>query len=793
MSQPERETTRRVKVYSYTENASWDDMGTGHVSIGLLERNNAFTIIVRSEENSSVLLESKILPDRAYQKREETLIVWTEDDSCDLAISFQEKMGCDKVWEEICEIQGRNPDLPVTQVISQEGEMSDWFSVELPPCELSRLEEVDKLVVQGLSVKEICDNLSVAIEKEGYIPKLVDLFHVCEDLDNTEGLSLLHKIITGLLRLNKNDLLTIMIQDQETIDGVIGCLEYSPTNKPHVRHRDIVAKMSDREEIIPFSDPSLLPKIHQTYQVQYIRDVLLPTPSLFEEHKLAVLNSFLLFNKSEIVQKIQEDTAFLKQLFEELTDESTPIDKFRQLAELLREINNFATLTQSSLRLKLCNDFCRFGLMKAIVGMLSSEDGVVVPVAVDILQSITSFNYNITWDHMLHDTESSSEDNQLLNIVIGLLIDGEFVEIDVQLVGLIQSIIAPDHIAPDVDSEAVTATTASDIAVEKSLFLKYFYSQSIHRLMAPLMAHTASDKISKDTSTNAVLLSHILDLLSECIERHSYHIRNYIIDKNLLARVLVLMTSSHGHLVLSALRFCRRIIGLKDEFFNRYIIRNNLFAPVVRTFMANGQRYNLINSAIIEVFNFITQAKIKSLITYVVDNFMETLESVEYVDTFKCLKLAYDQEKDRQTNMNAASVEGILHVNRDLLRWRRDPRELDEDEEAWFDDEEESVVTTTPLTSSPVSQPPTITKPSPPLTSSSPFTQLSYSPRPSDQSRPPPGHYSNPPLKSDPPNKPVTNSPALQILVDYDEDSDSDEDNKQLGDTASPAKRQKRL
>jgi len=30
--------------------------------------------------------------------------VWTEDESCDLAISFQEKTGCDQMWEEICEV-----------------------------------------------------------------------------------------------------------------------------------------------------------------------------------------------------------------------------------------------------------------------------------------------------------------------------------------------------------------------------------------------------------------------------------------------------------------------------------------------------------------------------------------------------------------------------------------------------------------------------------------------------------------------------------------------------------------
>ena len=31
--------------------------------------------------------------------------MWTEDDSCDLAISFQEKAGCDDMWGNICEVK----------------------------------------------------------------------------------------------------------------------------------------------------------------------------------------------------------------------------------------------------------------------------------------------------------------------------------------------------------------------------------------------------------------------------------------------------------------------------------------------------------------------------------------------------------------------------------------------------------------------------------------------------------------------------------------------------------------
>ena len=49
----------------------------------------------------------------------------------------------------------------------------------------------------------------------------------------------------------------------------------------------------------------------------------------------------------------------------------------------------------------------------------------------------------------------------------------------------------------------------------------------------------------------------------------------------------------------------RKIIGLKEEFYNRYITKGNLFQPVVDAFNANGDRYNLLNSAMIEMFEFI--------------------------------------------------------------------------------------------------------------------------------------------------------------------------------------------
>ena len=62
---------------------------------------------------------------------------------------------------------------------------------------------------------------------------------------------------------------------------------------------------------------------------------------------------------------------------------------------------------------------------------------------------------------------------------------------------------------------------------------------------------------------------------------------------------------SSSFLFEAALRFCRKIIGVKDEFYNRYIIKGKLLAPIVTAFEDNGNKYNMINSAIIELFEFI--------------------------------------------------------------------------------------------------------------------------------------------------------------------------------------------
>ncbi|XP_036781884.1 serine/threonine-protein phosphatase 4 regulatory subunit 3B isoform X3 [Manis pentadactyla] len=649
------DTRRRVKVYTLNEDRQWDDRGTGHVSSTYVEELKGMSLLVRAESDGSLLLESKINPNTAYQKQQDTLIVWSEAENYDLALSFQEKAGCDEIWEKICQVQGKDPSVEVTQDLIDESEEERFEEmpetshlIDLPTCELNKLEEIADLVTSVLSSPIRREKLALALENEGYVKKLLQLFQACENLENTEGLHHLYEIIRGILFLNKATLFEVMFSD-ECIMDVVGCLEYDPALAQPKRHREFLTKTAKFKEVIPIRDSELRQKIHQTYRVQYIQDIILPTPSVFEENFLSTLTSFIFFNKVEIVSMLQEDEKFLSEVFAQLTDEATDDDKRRELVNFFKEFCAFSQTLQPQNRDAFFKTLAKLGILPAL------------EIVMDILL------INVVIEQMICDTDPE--------------LGGA-----VQLMGLLRTLIDPEN---------MLATTNK---TEKSEFLNFFYNHCMHVLTAPLLTNTSEDKCVKDNIAGsnknsticpdnyqtAQLLALILELLTFCVEHHTYHIKNYIMNKDLLRRVLVLMNSKHTFLALCALRFMRRIIGLKDEFYNRYITKGNLFEPVINALLDNGTRYNLLNSAVIELFEFIRVEDIKSLTTHIVENFYKALESIEYVQTFKGLKTKYEQEKDRQ-NQKLNSVPSILRSN----RFRRDAKALEEDEEMWFNEDEE--------------------------------------------------------------------------------------------------------
>ena len=116
---------KRVKVYELI-GARWVDQGTAFCS-GDLQDNEA-VLVARAEANpNQIILSTTIRSNDVYQRQQgtdpvtksscflsqtalavlfaDTLIVWTEPDGVDYALSFQEPEGCAEVWNFIQEVQ----------------------------------------------------------------------------------------------------------------------------------------------------------------------------------------------------------------------------------------------------------------------------------------------------------------------------------------------------------------------------------------------------------------------------------------------------------------------------------------------------------------------------------------------------------------------------------------------------------------------------------------------------------------------------------------------------------------
>ena len=186
--------------------------------------------------------------------------------------------------------------------------LEDTPPLRLPPCELSKLEEIVEMFTGTVMTPQRRDKLASAIEEEGYIKQLLNLFHMCEDLENTEGLHHLYDIFKCIFTLNRVEILEEMF-DQEAVFDIVGVLEYDPTSQKHTNHREYLRNKATFREVMPFGNQKITDKIHQTYRMQYIQDVILPAPSVFEENLLSTLSSLIYFNKSNIVSMIQVRTA----------------------------------------------------------------------------------------------------------------------------------------------------------------------------------------------------------------------------------------------------------------------------------------------------------------------------------------------------------------------------------------------------------------------------------------------------------------------------------------------------
>ncbi|EDL96033.1 rCG36340 [Rattus norvegicus] len=641
-----------VKVFVLVEDEQWKIIGTGQISSKYIERLQGVCLLVHSESDGSQIMECKIYPNVPYHKQRGEIIVWSEAKNHGMAIYFQEPSGCQEIWEDICQVQGKDPSVEITQEVTDDLEtFADLLPIgnlfEMPNCELNTLEHIADLFTFVDKTPNHRERMAMVLEKGSYIKKLLQLFNTCEKLKNMEALHFLNNIIKGILFLDDTRLLNIMFSDEFFMD-VVGCLEYDPALDQPKQYREFLLQNAKFREIMPITNSQLRQKIQETYRMQYVYDIVLPAPSIFDSNLLSDLNAMIIFNKSEIITMLQDDENFLLEALSQLKDNTVGYERWYELLLFFKEFCIFAKALENQEKDELLKTLIKLGIMSALKVLVHMHDYQIQKAALDIFPYLVEYNPCLVREYLLEEAQDSEDNDELLiNVMIKQMIydpDPEFSK-DIILPAVLRALLDPENMH-------VTAN-----GCEKAKFLNFFYARCMGNLIAPILSTTVENDTDDNMVNicpnyqNAQLLGVILEILTFCVQYHSTYMKNYILNNNLLSRILMLMSSKHTFLILCAVRFMRKIISLKDEIYNLYIIKKNLFEPIVNAFMHNGTRYNMLNSAIIELFEFIRQENIKSLIANIVENFFIAFESIEYVQTFKGLKTKYEEEKKRESGI----------------------------------------------------------------------------------------------------------------------------------------------
>ncbi|KAM3330298.1 hypothetical protein ACQJBY_026930 [Aegilops geniculata] len=662
---------QRVKVYRLRDGGKWDDQGTGHVAVDYIEGSKEPGLTVLDEEDNETLLVHNITSEDIYRKQEETIISWRDPEAAtELALSFQEVAGCSYIWDNICDIQ-RNlqfSNLGDESFRSVNGELR-----ELPPVDLSNLPLILKTILEG----GITDQMRVAeliTQDRDFFPKLLDIFRMCEDLENLDDLHMIFKLVRGIILLNSPSIFDKIFSDEFILD-IIGALEYDPEVAKVQKHRIFLKDHVVFKEAIPIKNISVVSRIHQTYRIGYLKDVILPR--ILDDATLASLNTMIHTNNAAVISLLKDDACFIQDLFSRMRSPNISMESKRELVLFLHE---FCTLSKSLplvQQLRLFRDLSGEGVFEIVSDVLQSQDRKIVSAGTDIVILFLNQDPNLLRSYIVQQ-----EGNSLLGLLVkGMVTDfGE--QMHCQFLEILRILM-----------DSFTMSGA-----HRDVIIEIFYERHLDYLVDVIASSCPSRSATRTSPNSAVvggntevhrikpeILLNVCELLCFCVVHHPYRIKCNFLMNNAIEKILTMTRRSEKFLVVAAVRFMRTIISRNDEHLIRHVVKFNLLKPIIDAFVENGDRYNMLQSGVLELLEHIRKENLKPLVIYVTESFSDQLMKFEHFGSIQAFKLKYQQYLESADMKLSASVPD--------MRKKAEGRGLEKEEEDYFNesDEEDSV------------------------------------------------------------------------------------------------------
>ena len=272
--------------------------------------------------------------------------------------------------------------------------------------------------------------------------------------------------------------MTLFIDDQEF-----------PNHKAN--HRQYLRDPSRFKEVVPINEPIIEKKIHSTWRLQYLKDVVLAR--ILDDPTFSVLNSLIFFNQVDIVKHLQSNPDFLKELFHIIIAPDTEVRRKKDAVCFLQQCCAIAKNLQAPSRQAFYQNFIHNGLLNVVTLALSHDEASIRIAGTDILVAMIDHDPNL----MRHKIFEAINENKrpLTDTLIELLLVESDLGVKAQVSDAIKVLLDPQTTSPPSQNNVTRNENVEFMAGMRSKgasnsttesFIQNFYDDAAKKLFQPL-------------------------------------------------------------------------------------------------------------------------------------------------------------------------------------------------------------------------------------------------------------------------------------------------------------------
>lgn len=237
-------------------------------------------------------------------------------------------------------------------------------------------------------------------------------------------------------------------------------------------------------------DETIRKKIHHTYRLQYLKDVVLAR--ILDDPTFSVLNSLIFFNQVDIVQHLQGNIAFIEELFQVFGPREQNQRRKKDGVFFIQQCCAVAKNIQVQSRSTLYNHFVQNDVFKVITFALEHKDPTVRIAGTDVLVAL--IDHDPAMMRSLIFNQINEDTVPLTDTLIELLLSEEDFGVKAQMADAIKVLLDPTSNNSTVEAFAKASTefmsrmrANAPSNPQTEMFIQHFYDESAKKLFRPLI------------------------------------------------------------------------------------------------------------------------------------------------------------------------------------------------------------------------------------------------------------------------------------------------------------------